>query len=90
MCPHQPPCPSADRPDRDSAHTIAFEVEAGRLAILDVVGMPIRRQWFSVMRNDHAISPAMATFHDFLMRQGARYLPLFGRLYPDAKQHGAE
>lgn len=73
-----------------SAHTIAFEVEAGRLAILDVVGMPIRRQWFSVMRNDHAISPAMATFHDFLMRQGARYLPLFGRLYPDAEQRGAE
>ena len=67
-----------------SAHTIAFEVEAGRLAILDVVGMPIRRQWFSVMRSDHAISPAMATFHDFLMRKGAMYLPLFGKLYPDA------
>jgi DNA-binding transcriptional LysR family regulator len=28
-----------------SAHTIAFEVEAGRLVILDVAGMPIRRQW---------------------------------------------
>ncbi len=66
-----------------SAHTIAFEVEAGRLAILDVTGMPIRRQWFSVMRSDHAISPAMATFHDFLMRKGAMYLPLFGKLYPD-------
>lgn len=66
-----------------SAHTIAFEVEAGRLAILDVAGMPIRRQWFSVMRSDHAISPAMATFHDFLMRKGAMYLPLLGRLYPD-------
>jgi DNA-binding transcriptional LysR family regulator len=67
-----------------SAHTIAFEVEAGRLVILDVAGMPIRRQWFSVMRSDHAISPAMATFHDFLMRKGAMYLPLFGKLYPDS------
>ena len=66
-----------------SAHTIASEVEAGRLVILDVVGMPIRRQWFAVMRIDHAISPAMATFHDFLMRKGAVYLPLVGRLYPD-------
>ncbi|SFU19816.1 LysR family transcriptional regulator [Mesorhizobium sp. YR577] len=66
-----------------SAHTIAFEVEAGRLVILDVAGMPIRRQWFAVMRTDHAISPAMATFHDFLMRKGAMYLPLFGKLYPD-------
>jgi len=65
-----------------SAHTIAFEVEAGRLVILDVAGMPIRRQWFAVMRADRAISPAMATFHDFLMRRGAMYLPLFGKLYP--------
>jgi DNA-binding transcriptional LysR family regulator len=67
-----------------SAHTIASEVEAGRLVILDVAGMPIRRQWFGVMRSDRAISPAMATFHDFLMRKGAMYLPLFGKLYPAA------
>jgi DNA-binding transcriptional LysR family regulator len=66
-----------------SAHTIASEVEAGRMVILDVAGMPIRRQWFAVTRRDHAISPAMATFHDFLMRKGAMYLPLFGKLYPD-------
>ena len=65
-----------------SAHTIALEVEAGRLVILDVVGMPIRRQWFVVMRSDRAISPAMAAFNDFLMRKGAMYLPLVGKLYP--------
>lgn len=64
-----------------SAHTIALEVEAGRLVILDVAGMPIRRQWFVVMRSDRAISPAMATFHDFLMKKGAMYLPLVGKLY---------
>jgi len=29
MCPHQPACPSADRPDRDSAHSIAFHPEQG-------------------------------------------------------------
>ncbi|RUM96877.1 LysR family transcriptional regulator [Pseudaminobacter arsenicus] len=67
-----------------SAHTIASEVEAGRLVILDVTGMPIRRQWFAVTRSDHALSPAMATFHNFLMRKGAMYLPLFGKLYPDS------
>jgi len=65
-----------------SAHTIASEVEAGRLVILDVVGMPVRRQWFAVTRSDRAISPAMATFHDFLMKKGARHLPLVGKLYP--------
>ena len=29
MCPHQPPCPLADRPDRDAAHTVAFHSEQG-------------------------------------------------------------
>jgi len=29
MCPHQPPCPPADRPDRDAARTIAFHPEQG-------------------------------------------------------------
>jgi hypothetical protein len=29
MCPHQPPCPSADRPDRDAARIIAFHPEQG-------------------------------------------------------------
>ena len=29
MCPHQPSCPAADRPDRDAAHIIAFHPEQG-------------------------------------------------------------
>jgi len=29
MCSHRPPCPPADRPDRDAAHTIAFHPEQG-------------------------------------------------------------
>jgi hypothetical protein len=29
MCPHRPPCPSADRPDRDVAHTVASHPEQG-------------------------------------------------------------
>jgi LysR family transcriptional regulator, low CO2-responsive transcriptional regulator len=68
-----------------SAHTIAMEVEFGRLAVLDVEGMPIRRQWFGVMRADRTLSPAMATFQDFLMRQAAAYLPLLGKLYPEPR-----
>jgi DNA-binding transcriptional LysR family regulator len=67
-----------------SAHTIAFEVEAGRLVILDVAGMPVRRQWFAVKRSDRATSPAMDTFLDFLMRKGAAHLPLLERLYPES------
>jgi Family of unknown function (DUF5999) len=29
MCPHQPPCPPADRHDRDAARTIACHPEQG-------------------------------------------------------------
>jgi hypothetical protein len=29
MCTHQPPCPPADRPDRDAARTIAFHPGQG-------------------------------------------------------------
>ena len=29
MCQHRPPCPAADRPDRDAARTVAFHPEQG-------------------------------------------------------------
>ena len=29
MCPHRPPCPPADRPDRGAAHTVACHPEQG-------------------------------------------------------------
>ena len=29
MCRHRPPCPPADRPDRDAAHTVAIHPEQG-------------------------------------------------------------
>jgi DNA-binding transcriptional LysR family regulator len=61
-----------------SGHTIASELEAGRLAMLDVTGMPIRRQWFAVTRGDRGMTPAMAAFHEFLAKEGARYLPALG------------
>ena len=66
-----------------SGHTVAYEVETGRLALLDVIGMPLRRQWFAVARSDRAMTPAMGAFHDFLAKSGARYLPAFGQLYPE-------
>ncbi|RAZ77041.1 LysR family transcriptional regulator [Mesorhizobium atlanticum] len=64
-----------------SAHTVSWEVDAGRLALLDVVGLPIRRQWFAVSRADRAVTPAMVAFEEFLGRKGAGYLPLVRQLY---------
>jgi LysR family transcriptional regulator, low CO2-responsive transcriptional regulator len=71
-----------------SAHTIALELEFGKLAILDVIGMPIRRQWFSVVRTDRTSSPAMKAFQDFLTRKGAQCLPSIDRLYPASSAFG--
>ncbi|MCI5073881.1 LysR family transcriptional regulator [Oricola sp.] len=65
-----------------SAHTIEQELQLGRLAILDVSGMPIRRQWFSVSRSDRTASPAMRIFRDYLIRDGARHLPITPKTYP--------
>jgi len=58
-----------------SAHTIAQEVEIGRLQVLDVEGMPIRRQWFSVSRADRSLTPVMQLFDDFAQRRGEAFLP---------------
>lgn len=65
-----------------SAHTVAFEVEMERLAILDVTDMPIRKQWFAVSRTDRVASPSEDAFKTFLGRRGASFLPLLDRLYP--------
>jgi DNA-binding transcriptional LysR family regulator len=58
-----------------SAHTIALEVELGRMVVLDVEGMPIRGEWFLVSRADHVLTPAMAAFQNFLVSRGGSFLP---------------
>lgn len=73
-----------------SAHTIEAEVTTGRLVILDVAGLPIRREWYAVTRSDHAVSPVMATFKEFLMSHGAAFLPLLDKLYPDLWNKNAD
>lgn len=65
-----------------SAHTVAYEVSGGRLAVLDVVGLPMRRQWFAVSRSDRVVTPTIAAFRSFLARKGAMFLPVLGKLYP--------
>ena len=67
-----------------SAHTVALEVELGRLVILNVAGTPIRRQWFAVTRADRVPTPAESAFWDFLMRRAARFLPVLPNLYDEA------
>ncbi|VFU07501.1 HTH-type transcriptional regulator CbbR [Methylocella tundrae] len=58
-----------------SAHTVEAEVAEGRLAILDVVGMPIMRQWFAVRHGGRELSPAAKTMWDFVVSDGRGFLP---------------
>ena len=59
-----------------SAHTIELEVSLGRIAILDVVGTPVRRQWFAVARADRSLSPTMVAFNAFIRQRGREFLPM--------------
>jgi hypothetical protein len=50
-------------------------VRDGKLAVLDVVGLPIRRQWFAISRTDRAMTPVMTAFQEFLTRRSGQFLP---------------
>ena len=58
-----------------SAHTIQAEVAEGRLAVLDVKGMPIVRQWFVVHRADRALTLPAQAMWDFTVKEGRGFLP---------------
>ncbi len=58
-----------------SAHTIEQEVETGRLVVLEVEGLPLRRQWYAVSRADRHATQLMQIFEDFLKHDGKRFLP---------------
>ncbi|MEP7247119.1 MAG: LysR family transcriptional regulator [Gammaproteobacteria bacterium] len=61
-----------------SAHTVAAELADGRLASLDVVGLPVVRTWFIVQLARRRLSPAAAALRQFLTSEGNKFLPSFG------------
>jgi len=58
-----------------SAHTIVPELEAGRLALLRLDGMPIHRTWYLIRLAGTEISPVAAAFRKFLLELKGDYLP---------------
>jgi LysR family transcriptional regulator for metE and metH len=58
-----------------SAHTIAAEVHDGRLAVLDVDGLPIHRHWLLVRMASRTPGPATGSLWNFVALTGADYLP---------------
>ena len=53
-----------------SKHTIALEIAAKRLSILDIRGMPLVRSWHAICREDKIFSPAAQAFFDYLISNG--------------------
>lgn len=53
-----------------SAHAIQVELEARRLAVLQLPDMPKRLDWCIVHRRDRTLSPAALTLRDFLVAEG--------------------
>jgi LysR family transcriptional regulator for metE and metH len=58
-----------------SAHTIAAEWADRRIAVLDVVGLPILRQWYLVRRREKRLLPAARALWEHLVREGGTFLP---------------
>lgn len=54
-----------------SLHTIALELEAKRLVVLDVESLPVIRRWYIAHRTGKRLSPAAVAFRQFLLEEGA-------------------
>ncbi len=53
-----------------SRHTIGLELASRKLAILDVRGLPVMRQWFVVHLAAKRLSPTAQAFKAFALRYG--------------------
>jgi DNA-binding transcriptional LysR family regulator len=61
-----------------SALTIEAEVAEGRLAVLDIKGLPIMRQLFVVHRADRVLAPPVRALWDYIISEGRSFLPVLG------------
>lgn len=65
-----------------SLHTVRSELVSGRLALLDVEGLPLRRQWYLVRRATRRLVPAAEEFGSFLLSEAEGLLNAEGNLMP--------
>lgn len=69
-----------------SAHTIGRELELGRLAVLDVEGFPVMREWHIVHHKNKRLPPVATAFKQFLLEEGAMLIEdLVGQASPKRK-----
>ncbi len=54
-----------------SMHTIGLELATRKVAILDVSGLPLVRDWYVIHLREKRLSPIAAAFRTFLLERGA-------------------
>ena len=57
-----------------SRHAIRMELALGRLVVFDVRGLPLRRQWYVVHRENRRLSRAAVAFKAFLLKSAGALL----------------
>jgi DNA-binding transcriptional LysR family regulator len=57
-----------------SVHTVGLELGAGKLAVLDVEGLPVMRDWFVIHLKDKRLTPVAGALKDFLLANGAKII----------------
>jgi DNA-binding transcriptional LysR family regulator len=57
-----------------SRHTIELELQTNRLVVLDVVGMPVIRQWHVAHLAKKRLSPTASAFKQFVLTHGRELL----------------
>ncbi len=63
-----------------SLYTVRNELAWGGLALLDVEGLPVERQWYAVRRASRRLVPAAVEFGTFLEREAAALINAEGNL----------
>ncbi len=54
-----------------SMHALGLELKAHKLVMLDVIGLPIVRDWYAIHLRDKRLSPIASAFRSFLLERGA-------------------
>jgi len=63
-----------------SAHTLALDLRAGNLVVLDVQGFPALLHWYLVHNRAKRLPPVAAAFKEFLLHDGAALIERLVRL----------
>ena len=59
-----------------SQHTVAHELDEGRLVAVKLEGFPVMRHWHAIRRSDKVLLPAAQAMLEFLGSEGSRHLPV--------------